>query len=66
MEINEYNTIIHNKRIIAHHYWEKYRGWLIVFEQDIAPKEREVYEKEIEEVARRNKIKVEFKNYGEN
>ena len=58
--MNEINIITHKGKAIAHHYYNEEGNWLIVWEKGLENKE--TYKKEIQEMADRNKIKVDFED----
>jgi len=60
--MNEINIITHKGKAIAHHYYTKDEGWVIVCNKELKKEEKEVYKKEIQEMADRNKIKVDFED----
>jgi len=60
--MNEINIITHKGRTIAHHYYDKDGGWLITWDKELKKEEKEAYKEEIQEIADRNEIKVDFED----
>jgi len=60
--MKEFNTIVHKGKTIAHHYYNKEGNWLIVWSKKIRKEKKEVYKKEIQEMANRNELKVDFED----
>lgn len=60
----ELNTITDEGKIIAHHsyigHWFENGKWLVAWNKELKEEEKENYKKEIQEMANRNKINVEF------
>ena len=60
-KMSSINVIVHKGKTIAHHYYNKDSGWLIVWSKGLK-EEKEVYKKEIQEMADKNEIKVDFED----
>ena len=59
--MNEINIITYKGKKIANHYYNKDGNWLIVWSKELKEK-KEIYKKEIQEMADRNEIKVDFED----
>lgn len=60
--MNEINIITYKSKKIANHYYDKEGNWLIIWVKEVGELDKAMYKKEIQEMADRNEIKVNFGN----
>ena len=60
--MNEINIITHKGKKIANHYYNKDGNWLIVWVKEVGELNKATYKKEIQEMADRNELKVDFED----